>query len=363
MKIGGVRITGVSKRFWYVAGGLGLFLALVFYLISSQPPPANPLVVPAFPPEKLEKQKPNWIEPYISAYGLRKPENFAAFTNNYSLNLGLPFRFRVAIPEQETLLQRPSLNVQKYGYQFVPSVFLDPTLSVSSDDLVNLEEELISGQPLVVGFPQGATPAAGQAYEVTGLLYWNSDQLKRPTGEEAEALTAPVVIAASARPLATTELEAPTTHRAELDITYQERAQQLSIHRVEWSSGRQVRVCISMTNVGSPNPLVRWSGLDEFRAEFEQSVGQGSSTAVPDEMSPLSTQQVLDLNSTITGYVIFDMPPAAAPSSGMTLYVPPLNMAGTGPPSSIEIKPDQFQDVSEIDRDSRGDASDGCYST
>ena len=358
MRLGDYEIKGVSRRFWYIIGGFVVLLIAIFSLLPSSTPPPNPLVIPAFSTDKLDTLPANWIEPYISNYGLRQPEKAASFTSSYSVNLGLPFRFRAYIPSQAALANSPKLEVTKYGYQFLPAIFLDPTASLSPDDFTSLDDQLSSGgRPIVLGFPENQTPAAGQAYEITGLLYWNSGQLTQSAGSAA-----PIILTASARPLAASELSAPTTHLANLNLTYQEKDLQLSLGHVEWSSGRQVRVCVSLTNVGSPNPLNRWSGLDNFRAEYPESTGQGSSTATADPNSPLATQTLLDQNTTVTGYIIFDQPPAAAPDSGMTLFVPPLSASGIGPPTAIRIAPSQFTDAAATNRDSRGDASDGCYS-
>lgn len=357
MRFGGVRITGVSRRFWYIVVGVLALLFVAFYMASKQKTTVvNPLVYPAFPTKKLSSEKPTWIEPYISDYGLREPESDDAFTKNYSNDVGLPFRFRVYIPSSDAFSGR-NLNVNKYGWSFMPAIFLDPTTQYDADTLQNIAQGSGS-QPIELGFPSNQTPAAGQAYEVTGLLYWNTAQL----GAGNAATTLPVILSASARPLADAELQAPTTHEAELDLTYQENDMQLDIQRIEWSSGKQVRACISLTNVGSAVPLAIWSGLDGFRAEYDEMTGQGSSTAEPDPNSTLANQDLLDEGSTITGYIIFDNAPASSPDSGMTLYVPPLSSYGQGPPTAIQVNPDQFQDVTQTDRSSRGDAASGCYS-
>jgi hypothetical protein len=365
MKIGNKRIKGVSKRFWFLIAGIILFFVLLFSFLPSEEQ-VDPFVTPAFNTQELPGLQPDWIDPYISTYGLRRPENEeTAFLNNYSTNVGLPFKFQVYIPSEEASAERPSLKVEKFGWSFSPAVFLNPFTPVSGEDYANLEGAVTEGSPLLLGFPSGNTPTRGRPYEITGLLYWNSDVLNPPTVEESDSgfSPAPVILVASARPLAPTELASPTTHQADLDITYSSGPYTLDLKRIEWSSGRQVRICTSLTNSGSNVPVPRWLGLENFRAQYPQGGGQGESTASPDQESPLGIQESLSINSTITGYIIFDIPPASSPEEEMTLYVPSLNSieAENGGQTVIQVTPDQFSDTSQTNMNERGDlAASGC---
>jgi len=357
MRIGGYKISGVTRRFWLIlAAVIVVFFLLIYFASSHKQEAGNPLSIPAFAVSQLQDhaQKPGWIEPYISYYGLKQPERAQYFTDNYTASVGLPFKFRVYIPSQDVLADRPDLNVSKDGWQFVPAIFLDPDKAVSPDGLT---DQQLPAQPLILGFPEGQTPAAGQAYDITGLVYWNSKPLLSNKGQSS-----PVILAASASPLATTDLENPTTHLADLNIVYQQNNMQLDLRKVEWSSGRQVRVCVALSNVGSPTPLPIWQGLSSFSAEYAQAVGQGSSTGEPDPNSPLATQSTINEGSSVVGYITFDQAPSGAPSSPMTLFVPPLNnISFGGAPTAITIKPPQFTDVSKVDYDTQGTASDGCF--
>jgi hypothetical protein len=365
MKIGNKRIKGVSKRFWFLVAGIVLFFILVFTFLPSEEQ-VDPFVTPAFSSQELSRLQPDWIDPYISTYGLKRPENEeTAFINNYSLNVGTPFKFQVYIPTEEAATERPSLQVEKFGWSFSPAIFLNPFTPINSENYANLEEGVTQGNPLVLGFPSGNTPTRGRPYEITGLLYWNSDLLSPPTTEEQESgfSTAPVILVASARPLAPTELANPTTHQADLNISYSSGPYKLDLKRIEWSSGREVRICTSLSNVGSNLPVQRWLGLDGFRAQYPQGGGQGESPASPDPESPLGTQESLSIDSTITGYIIFDIPPASSPTEEMTLYVPGLNSLDpeSGGQTVIQVTPGQFIDTSKTNMNERGDlASSGC---
>ena len=348
----------IKARFWVILGGVVLVLFTIFYLKSNQDEPYNPIQEPYFPVSKLPKvaQDPNWMQPFISSYGIQEPQDYSAI-EALSANAGYPFKVRVYIPSQEDALDRPDLSAVQYGWRFVPAVFLDPSETLTKEALPNKTNELTAGVPMVIGFPEQSALTQGSPYEVTGLLYWHSAPLI--PADEQLGPSSPVLLASSARVISPVELAAPATHRADLNISYDQNNMRINLKSVEWSSGLEARVCVSIANTGNM-PVEPWQGLSAFRAEY--SSGAGSSGGEPDVYSPLGTQETMDPGVTTTGYIVFENPPLSSPDEGMTLTVPPLNAGIQGIGTQLRITPDQFKSTSEIDRAARGAASSQCYS-
>jgi hypothetical protein len=366
VRIGGYRIEGVSRRFWWILGAFAAFVLFCLYLLASRPAPSNPLVDPAFPTAKLSRLDADWIGPYVSQYGLQRPETASSFTTNFGANVGLPFRFRAYIPSPEVLQQRKNLNLIKYGWTFVPSIFIDPTETLTPDELAQGEQIVQNGQPLVLGFRQAKTPAPGRAYEMTGLLYWNSNQLKPPGDEQAgsELPNSPVVLVSSAQQLSAAELRAPTTHRVDLNLTYQEHEQQLNVDRVEWSAGHELRVCIALSNVGKGGPLDVWPGVSEMSAD----TGGGSNEGQPDSDTALGSQDQVEQGQTVTGYIVFPSSPGD-PAQPLTLRMPALAPPQSQQPASevnneiiVHVDPRQVKDVSQASGLDHIAENPGCFS-
>ena len=194
MRIGSIEIEGVEKRFWFILGTVILLIGAGVYLWSNRPSPPPPNTMPAFDPKELPRLPDDWFDEQVKAYGLRTAASTDEFTAGYVANLGQPFRLKVMIPDQESAKERPSLSLRKDGWIFRPAIFLPPTQAQSQDDLQSRLDELSDGQPLMLGFPEGAQPAAeGGPYEIAGMLWWRSDAFNPPTDErELELPPAPI---------------------------------------------------------------------------------------------------------------------------------------------------------------------------
>lgn len=374
MRIGGYKIKGVSRRFVFIAAAVLLLLGFSFYVLTREEPVVDPIRTPAFPKDKLPEisGKQGWIDPYISTYGLRQPQNKNAFADGtqYRRNIGLPFRFKAYVPLKEsidqTAIERPSLMPRLERWQFLPAVFVDPTSTQSTTELEDVAgEELAAGQPIVLGFPEGQIPVGGQGYEITGLLYWNTKNLKPPTEAEIEAEypNSPVILVASYRPLAAPELEAPTTHRADLNIAYREGDLQIDVVRVDWSAGNEVRACIRMLNNG-------FRTIDLFDpAEIKVDIGDGGGfyDGLAEPGSAFETIGSISAGQQLSGYISFpEAQPSSEPSgdAAVILRLPSL-LAGTsripeGQESKVVVSGEQFRDVYKVSMDKGTDSSEGC---
>lgn len=346
----------IRARFWVILGAIIVLIAGFVWFKGQQPEPYDPLTQPAFSPSKLGKLGDSWIDPYISYFGVRDPETSAPIAN-LTENLGTPFRFRVLLPSVQDASTRPDLNLIKYGWQFQPAVFLPPTEAITENLVSEKLGDLENGTPIMMGFPRGSVPTGGGFYEITGLLYWHSILLKGPSQDGYGS--APVVLAASARPLNSVELMAPATHKANLNITYRQSGMQVTLKSLEWASGKQVRLCMSIANVATRAPMSAWGGLNGFRAYFPQASGQASTSGAPDEFSPLGETNVMDYLSPVSGYIVFDAPPASEPDASMQLFVPSINT--NGPPTIVSVRKRQFRQMSTQDHSVRSGTDEGCY--
>jgi hypothetical protein len=171
-------------------------------------------------------------------------------------------------------------------------------------------------------------------------------------------------LVASYRPLAAPELEAPTTHRADLNIVYREGDLQMDVVRVDWSAGNEVRACVRVQNNG-------FRPIDLFgESEIKVDIGDGGGfyEGVPEEGSAFAGGGALASGQEISGYFSFpEAQPSSEPSGddAVILRLPAL-LAGTqslpeGQETKITVSGDQFRDVSAISKDDRGtEASEGC---
>lgn len=370
MNIGGYKIHGFSKRFIAWAALAVFLLAFSFYVLTRSEPAPDPTATPAFSASRLADAAASdrWIDGYIDSFGLRQADSMSNFLPpEYQSNVGLPFRFKVYVPPKDALDQvsfdRPSLTPRLDGWQFLPSVFVNPTSTASRDDLQAVANEALSGgQPLVLGFPEGETPAADDGYEITGLLYWNTRNLTKPSESESENdyPNSPVVLVSSFRPLAAPELEAPTTHRADLDIIYREGDLQIDVVRVDWSAGSEVRSCIRVSNNGLRDATI----FDAGEVAVDIGDGGGFYTGDAEDESTFADGKNLAPGQEVSGYVSFAVEPSSGPTQPLTLQMPSL-LSGSGiadnQRTKITVNPGQFHDVAATSNSDRGtDATEGC---
>jgi hypothetical protein len=200
MRIGNVRISGVSPRFFVILALVALAV-IAFNVFRPESKAYDALVDPAFPTcpavgsckDALAKtlgsaklQRSGWVGNFISAYGLKRPTLKSQMVANYSENAGLPLRLKVFIPDLDTQKARPDLTPLKYGYQFMPATFIAPDEATGLDGLAERASQDVADQPLQLGFPESRRPVPGQAYEITGLLWWRSDLLNPPDANDPD---------------------------------------------------------------------------------------------------------------------------------------------------------------------------------
>lgn len=314
MKIGNRKITGVSRRF-YVVLGLVFFVVVALVVLKPKPEAPRDTTLPAFPVAQLENTKSGFLDQNVITQMTRV--SFA--TTDYNANFGQAFKFRVFIPVSNGRSGRPDLVRQARGWSFKPAVFLDPKKTYDQQIMETEAAAALQDQPLEIGIRVDEEPAEGKAYELTGMLWWRSDQLL-PEGQEDDRIkelkASPVFLIDKYEELSTVELNAPTTHQADLDLVYQEGPLQLDLKRIEWSSGREMRVCLSISNK-SNSTVPLWEGLGSFTAE----AGKGSVAGSVDPSGSLVSVTELAANQTVPGYVIFG-PEISNPRPNMALRFP-----------------------------------------
>jgi hypothetical protein len=325
MRVGSVRITGVSKRFYGVLGGVVALIILLIILGGSKSKAPNPYLTPAFAPSELSSsalQSSGWSGSLISANGLFQPTASTELTGEgYAAHLGLPMRFKVYLFDSSTVQQsRPDLIFQKNGYVFEPAEFLPPDEPVSINSLTSSTNTL-PPQPIELGFREDDAPPPNTAYEVTGLLWYRTD-LFNPAGQAAldgqTELASPIILVDTAQALSDAELRAPATQREDLDLDYQEGPLALNVNDVEWSSGNEMRVCVSLTNT-SGQSVALWPGVSSMTAD----IGSGSVPGTPDPASALSSASQLQPYQSIPGYIVFPSS-VADPTQQLVLRMPTL---------------------------------------
>jgi hypothetical protein len=329
MRIGNVRIAGVSKRFYFVILGVIVALVILIKLVSAlAPKPAPNLVAytPAyFTASALTQpaaQTGGWLGKFISDYGLWEPSAESDFTGleGYAENVGRPLRFKAYVSDpSDVSATRPDLSLTEDDYTFEPAQFIAPDEITSLSELAGNDESALGNQPLELGFRNGAVPPPDQAYEITGLLWWRSDLLE--SGTPSGQLASPVILVDSWELLSPEELQAPTTQRADLNLSYQEDGQTVSLNRVEWSAGNELRVCISVTNdTAQTEPL--WAGVSSMTADN----GNGTVTGTPDPNGALANTSQLQAYQSVPGYIDFSASASDA-SLPLILRMPTINAA------------------------------------
>lgn len=365
MRIGSRQIEGVEPRFFVFVGIVVALVAAGLYFWATRPEPPAPDMVPAFPPEELPKLQEGWLDDQIEAYGIVQAVSVPEFIDDYSVNVGQPFRLKVMLPPAEEAADRPDLSMRESGWVFRPAIFLDPKRSYTEDSLQEAVGELTEGEPLMLGFPENAQPSAeGGAYEVAALLYWWSDLLNpNDAGAEGEQyLPAPVLLVGEFQPLSTSELAAPTTHRALTDITLRSGPLEVSIPRVEWASGHEVRACVIVTNK-SDRTQTQWPGITGSTAQIGEG-GALSEPSLPVEGYSLEAPEIAARQS-VAGYLSFPgLEVVGAPDDILFLSFPSLN-PNHDPQlffEQIAITPEQFA-AEDTERKRNAGLTPDCGST
>jgi hypothetical protein len=358
MTIFGYRI---ERRFWIIIGSIALVvIGLIVISGRSSDPSQQFLTEPAFPVSELSDlaNERQFLTPYVEAYGLNEPESVEPFFSLTQFS-GAPFKARVLIPPRdEAQSVRSDLVFSANNWEFTPAIFLTPDVPLPPSALQEKVSELESGRPLLLAFPAGQLRAEGQA-EVTGLLYGHS-QMIRPT---ADGTPTPVLLVSSARPLNPVELANPATNRADLGITYLQGRRLIEVRNVEWSSGRQIRMCLKISNRGNL-PIDAWAGGGGLTGSYTAKSGQqGTFPAQVDELSTLASSEALPPQESVEGYLFFEQPPLAGPEERLRLVIPDFDNPDVPRLSTtIQVSADQFAPVAESDKAAAGRSTGGCLS-
>jgi hypothetical protein len=333
----------ISTRGFVVLGGLIVGVIVLFFVASAfwpkSAPKTNFLFAPAFSQSYVRSgtAKQGWLGPFESADGLFRPRASAQFRGTgFAPNVGKAFELEVYVPDaSNTQAAAYQLSAPTMGKTFLPAYFINPDQPTTISDLDAAATQPADPNFILVGFPQDRLPVAGQAYSIKAMLWWRSDllsnYLQAPTDQQQSV--SPVFLADSYSALDPAQLRAPATQAVDLDLVYSEGGQQLTIHRVEWSAGSEVRVRVTLTNLTN-QPLVAWTGLQTSSASIAQ---QPSVQGAVDQESPLATLSSLDAQQSVTGYIVFDKS-VADPNQQLTLRMPSLSVKATSGQDLILIR-------------------------
>lgn len=323
MRIGDRQISGLTPRFYAIVGGIIFMIFAAVFFMPKGEQGVNYLYEPAFPTKDLTSKafaKKDWIDPYISEFGIKRPESSAEILDNFGDYVGLPVRLKIYLPPQDAVKQtRGDLVFSKFGLTFTPGVVISPNQPVNAEDISALSAKELALQPTVVGFKNSVTPPGGQAYEVTGLVYWRSDLINPQeiaSGETAPP-PSPVLIVSSYSKLAPAELRAPTTQRVKLDLNVQEGPTEVKLNTIEWSSGRELRACVTLINT-SNKTIPIWGGIAGTTADSGDS---GAVEGAADESSALAQANELQPAQELSGYLVFGQD-VSDPSQRLRLIMP-----------------------------------------
>lgn len=355
----------IEPKFFVI---VGLLLALAFgaltTLLGGDDDAIDPATEPAFDPTQLVKLKPGWLGKHIEQRGInRLPDpddpncvygepgvirSVADMVANPICMTGQPVRLKVYLPQVDSNT-RPDLQKSDFSHNFVPATFIPPDRTTTVEELAERATEVLElqeesernapdGRVLMVGFRADDTPPPGAAYEINALYYWRSDQVNSRLYPEdgSGPLPAPVLLVDSYTPLPATELAAPTTHRAMLNFIYREDrvnaagAMELIVHDIEWSAGRQMRVCVSLTNDSTAPQSTVWQGVSSTTAMV---ANVGDFTGEPNPAAGFFSAATMQPGQTITGYIDFNGVRQPGP---LTLAMPGLN-SGTEVENQVQV--------------------------
>lgn len=332
MKIGRFEIEGVSPRFYVIVGVLVL-IVILFFTFRPGGSDTDKTELPAWPQEEMaQKAKdPNYLQAEIDAYGLQSPAGIDSLYNLAEFS-GIPFRANVYIPNLEDNKElRPELDkANTNGWRFLPAMLIPSDEVLSKEDLVGLYSDNSTTEAFMVGFPSGKAPAPGNAYEIIAQLWWRSDRLF-PEDVDPAVGGSPVAMAISATPLTDAELRAPTTQRANMNLTYQQGSYQMSLSTIDWSANNELRACVTISNTSNRQVPV-WPGVQDGVVAITPS---GTSPGAVEENSSFTTTEALAGKQSLSGYITFPAE-AANPDQPLEIIFPGLR------PDASEDIPDKL---------------------
>ena len=284
---------------------------------------AIPLAAPAFPTSSLPGLKPGWIARWQKAYptvDVVDPSQYLASP------AGTPVRFDVYIPSPSAY---PGYNLQGKGLVFMNAVVIGHAQTIDLTSLGSTVVPVTDRHVVALGFLKGELPPPGQLYQITALLYWRSDRLYPPAVDGTPVYTLPVFLVDGVQQLQPAELRAPATQSAQLDLTFREHGEQVTLEKVEWAAGREVRLLVTLRNL-TTSPIAVWNGISGSTAQLPD---QATVSSGADPSSPLAGTGELAAQQTIRGYIIFGANDGSAqsvadPNQVLTLRLPSLGPNG-----------------------------------
>jgi hypothetical protein len=309
----------------------GLYLA-VSAITSSPAQGPVPLAEPAFPVTGLPGLKSGWLTRWQKAYGTVMVSNPSQYL---TASTGTPMQLNVFIPDPSLY---PGYSFQGKGFVFMNGLVLEQTTTFSLTDLAAASVALSDPHIISLGFPANALPPPGSIYQMTGLLYWRADYLF-PAIPGASIYPLPVFLISSQKVLQPAEFRAPATQSEELGLRYTEAGQEVTLDRVEWAAGRELRLLVTIRNLTTATESV-WQGVTGSTAQLPQ---QGTVGSGADPDSPLSRVGSLAPQQSVRGYIIFgsstlEKQGVADPNQTVTLRLPSLG-SSNGDLIFLRVKP------------------------
>lgn len=356
MKIGGYKIdlTEVDVKIWVI---LGLVLVAIIFLLffrpKETPPDPSNFPAPGFGTaqvEKLIQENPDWINQYQD---LGKPDDIAQFLD-LATNKGEFVDFRVYIPE-DPANDFPDLFLTQYGLTFTSGFFVSPSVKLPVDEA----PDYFAGQdevPLQLAFPVGEDPGTNQILQVQGLIWWRSDKIKSP---EDPAAVSPTILVGSYQTVPEEEIISPAKYVAAINQNYTQNPYSVSIKKIEWAPGSQIRACLSVENISaSDQPM--WEGVaGDAVAQYDPSYGAVSGSPSEASAAFLDSEDLLPQRP-VTGYIAFgapdnpEKPPVGSPQDQLgedplTINFPGIDAGNIDTDEiSIDVYASQFQSIEAI---------------
>jgi hypothetical protein len=351
MRIGQYQISGISTRFWVILGVIIVLIAAIVILRPSGESDAEREALPAFPTAELKTTRLGWLDNTENLHTAASGEEIAGAYYTTDAGRGQVYRLRVYLPPAQAGEESRGdlyLTSPTTGYTFVGGTVLEPTQTYTADTLATeAEEQFTSARPVQLGFPSDRLPTLGEAYEITGMLWWNSFEVSRvPAESQTDVLSAPTFIVDRYQKLSPDELRAPSTHVTDTSFVFHEGPLEIRIPRLEWSSGNELRACVILRNL-STTPLSSWP---EMLSSMSADIGAGSVTGQLTEFSPLGNGAPLESQQTVPSYMVFDGS-VADPQQDLTLRMRtlPSNQRAASALNSLQLQvlPDNIQGVDQ----------------
>lgn len=400
MKIGGVYIRSVSKRFWIFLALLGLVLfALVKIACSGGSIPetrsnyANPTL------QALEAESgSDWVADKINRAKAIKEMPDNAYPGQYfyeqmeeeSVSSFTPYRLNVFIPpdayDAANLDPLARYKESAEDWVFLPVIPVDnSSRSLLAEDSLTADNVIDEANPVdgrafsrgvLMAFPRGAVPEEGRSYEVTAIPNTTAGKLfgsKVVFSEESFEtwfLYTPVLFADSQwRSIVIKEITEPAAYRAQINMPIITGNYKVSLRYFDWPSGGGFpRLCASVSNsalAGVNSPEV-FDGLSDSVINLANGKQVGTNDSYDDDSLDSLLGGVSYLEKTappITGYIYFGDPSEEEGSSaigskpGDVTFIMP-SPRGTllddsGPKVTVKITADQWQQVDTSSSDYR----------